>query len=100
MTLFGIAECRLTFCNLLLRRSQIPLHGLATSSFARDRCIELRRGRRHRGGVTLFGTAGYFVAPLCFAAGVAVAGWTVPLVVMAALPAIATLFVARRLLRS
>ena len=51
-------------------------------------------------GVTLFGTAGYFVAPLCFAAGVAVAGWTVPLVVMAALPAIATLFVARRLLRS
>ena len=50
-------------------------------------------------GVTLIGTAGYFAGPLAFAAGVTVVGWTVPLLAITVLPAVAALAIAPRLLR-
>ena len=46
MTLFGIAECRLAFCKLLLRRGEILLDGVPASSLPRDLCLELRLALR------------------------------------------------------
>jgi MFS family permease len=50
-------------------------------------------------GVTLLIFFCYFVAPIAFAAGVAVLGWTLPLLLMAALPAAMGLAIVPRLLR-
>ncbi|HWL80361.1 MAG TPA: MFS transporter [Roseomonas sp.] len=50
-------------------------------------------------GVTLIVFFCYFAAPIAFAAGVAAWGWTLPLLLIAALPAVAGLFVVPRLLR-
>ncbi|MDJ0388841.1 MFS transporter [Roseomonas sp. E05] len=50
-------------------------------------------------GVTLIVFFCYFAAPIAFAAGVAAWGWTLPLLLIAALPALAGLAVVPRLLR-